>query len=78
MLPHHPAEVFLGDGEEPFELPHPVLTDIPGLVGGPRLVQKPDRFLVVGLGDVQGVFQGCVVLECRIFFHAISVVPIPG
>lgn len=78
LLPHHPPEVFLCNGEEPFELPHTVLTDIAGPVGGPCLVEKPDRFLVVGLGDVEGVFQGCVVLERRIFFHAISVVPIPG
>jgi hypothetical protein len=33
---------------------------------------------VVGLGHVQGVFQGGFVLKRRIFIHGTSVVPFPG
>jgi hypothetical protein len=33
---------------------------------------------VIGLGHVQGVFQGGLVLKRRIFIHGTSVVPFPG
>lgn len=76
MLPGYTAQVFFGNLEEPFELPHPVVTDIAGSPGPARLVQEPDRFFVVGLGDVEGVFKGGLVESFVI--HATSVIPIPG
>ena len=42
------------------------------------IVQKLLGFLLVGPRHVEGVFQGCVVLEGRVVFHENSVVPFPG
>jgi hypothetical protein len=78
LLPHHPPEVLLGNGQEALKLPHPVFADVAGGVPGPGAFQQPDGFFVVGLGHVQGVFQGGFVLKRRIFFHGTSVVPFPG
>jgi hypothetical protein len=33
---------------------------------------------MVCLGHIKGVLERGFVLECRIFFHGTSVVPIPG
>lgn len=78
LLPHHPPQVFLRYGEEPLKLAYPVFTDVACLVGGTCPVKEPEGFLVVCLGDVEGVFEGGVVLERRFFIHANSVVLIPG
>lgn len=78
LLPHHPPQVFLRYCEEPFELAYPVFADVTGPVGGPCPVKEPEGFLMVCLGDVEGVFEGGVVLERRFFIHANSVVLIPG
>ena len=78
LLPHHPPQILFGNGQEALELAYPVLADVACLVCRTCPLKEPDGFLVVCLGDVEGVFQGGVVLERRIFFHAISVVPIPG
>jgi hypothetical protein len=78
LLPGNPSKVFLGNGEQSLELAHPVLADIAGLVGGAGAFEQPDCFLMVCLGDVQGVFEGGVVLKCRFVVHATSVVPFPG
>lgn len=78
LLPHHPPEVLLGDCQQSFQLAHPVFSDVARLVGGAGALKEPDGLLVVGFGDVEGVLKGCLVLKCRIFVHATSVVPIPG
>jgi hypothetical protein len=78
LLPHHPSEVFLGYRQQPFQLAHPVLSDVAGLVGGPGTLKQPDSLLMVGFGDVEGVLKGCFVLKRRIIVHATSVVPFPG
>lgn len=78
LLPHHSSEVFLGDSQQPFELAHPVLSDVARFVGGAGALKEPDSLLVVGFGDVEGVLKGCFVLERRIIFHSTSVVPFPG
>lgn len=76
MLPGYTAQILFGNLEEPFELAHPVVADIAGSPGRARLVQEPDGFFVVGLGDVEGVFKGGLVESFVI--HPTSVVPIPG
>ncbi len=76
MLPNYPPEIFLGKLEEAFELPHAVLTDVAGSVARTGLLQEPDGLLMVGLGDVKGVFESSVVEGFVI--HGTSVVPIPG
>ncbi|GEM_PF-1818167 len=76
LLPGHPPQVFLRNLEESFELAHPVLADVAGSPACAGLLQEPDGFLLVGLGDVEGVFKGGLVES--FFVHATSVVPIPG
>ncbi len=78
LLPHHSPEVFLRYCQEALKLADPVLPHIPRCVAGAGVFNQPEGFLVIGLGDVEGVFQGGVVLERRIFIHATSVVPFPG
>jgi hypothetical protein len=78
LLTHYPPEVLLGNGQEALKLTHPVLADVASGVPRACAFQKPDGFLVIGLGHVQGVFQGGLVLKRRIFIHGTSVVPIPG
>lgn len=63
LLPGYAAEIFLGQLEEGFELTHAVLADVPGTPRRTRLVQEPDGFLVVGFGDVKGVFESGLMLE---------------
>ena len=78
LLPHHPPEVLLGNGQETLKLPHPVRADVARGMPGAGPLQQPYGFLVVGLGHVQGVFQGGFVLKRRFFIHGTSVVPFPG
>lgn len=76
LLPGYAAQILFGNLEEPFELAHPVRADVAGSPGRSRLLQEPDGFFMVGLGDVEGVFKGGLVESFVI--HATSVVPIPG
>ena len=76
LLPGYTVQVFFGNLEETFELPHPVVTDIAGSPKRARLFQEPDGFFMVGLGDVECVFKGGLVESFVI--HATSVIPIPG
>lgn len=78
QLPRNPPEVLLGDGQQAFQLLYAFAGDVTGGVRGPGMLKQPDGFLVVGLGDVESVFEGGLVLDCLIFFHATSVVPFPG
>ena len=78
LLPHHPPEVLLGDGQESLKLPHPVPADVTCLIAGAGAFKKPDGLFMVGLCHVEGVFQGGFVLKRRIIIHGTSVVPFPG
>ena len=78
LLPGHPPEVFLGDGQQILKLAHPLVRDVAGLPGRPGAFEQPYCFLVIGLGYVQGVFEGGFVLKSRFVVHATSVVPFPG
>lgn len=78
LLPHHAPEVLLGNGQESLKLPYPVSADVAGRMPGAGAFEQPDGFFVIGLGHVQGVFQGGLVLKRRIFIHGTSVVPFPG
>jgi len=77
LLPGHPPEVLLGDGQQSLQLAYPLVGNIAGLLPGAGPFQQPDGFLMVGLGYVQGVFEGGFVLKSRFVVHATSVVPIP-
>ena len=76
LLPDDSPKIFFGQVEEAFQLPNAVFADVAGGLGGTGLPQKPDGFLVVGFGDVKGVFKGGLVKSLVI--HGTSVVPIPG
>lgn len=76
LLPDYTAQVFFGNLQEPFELAHTVVADVACSPGRAGLLQEPDGFFVVGLGDIEGVFKGGLVESFVI--HATSVVPIPG
>ena len=78
LLAHHPSEVLFRDGQQAFQLTYPVLADVSRCVGGAGAFKQPDRFLVIGFGHVKGVLESGFVLQYRVFFHATSVVPIPG
>jgi hypothetical protein len=78
LLPHHPSEVLLGNRQESLKLPYPVLAHVTRLMAGAGALKQPDRLLVVGLGHIEGVFQGGFVLKRRFFIHGTSVVPFPG
>ena len=56
----------------------PVFADFAGRMRSTGIVQKLLGFLLVGPRHVEGVFQGCLVLEGRVVFHEHSVVPFPG
>ncbi len=76
LLPGYPPEIFFGQLKKTFQLAHSFLADVAGAERRARLLQEPDRFLVVGLGDIEGVFKSCLVKSFVV--HATSVVPIPG
>lgn len=76
MLSDYTPKIFLGHPEEAFKLVHAVLADVAGGPGRAGLLQKPDGLLMVGLGEVEGVFKSGVVESFVI--HATSVVPFPG
>jgi hypothetical protein len=78
LFPGYPPEIFLGKLEQGLELPHPVIADVSGATGRTCLLQKPDGFLVVGLGYVKRVFESGLVLKGWVNVHGTSVVPIPG
>lgn len=73
-----PAEVLLGNAQQILQLLDPVCTDVTGGMRRFGTLHQTNGFLVIGLGDVEGVFEGGVVDDCRFFFHLPSVVPIPG
>ena len=76
LLPGHAPEIFFGQLEEAFQLPHAVSTDVAGRPGSTGLLKKPDGLLVIGLGHVKGVFKSGLVE--RFVIHGTSLVPIPG
>ena len=76
LLPGYPPEIFFGQLKQAFQLAHAFLADITGAERLACLLEEPHRFLVVGLGDVEGVFKSCLVKSFVV--HATSVVPIPG
>lgn len=76
LLPGYTPEIFLGYPKQAFQLAHAVLADVAGGPGRPGLLQKPDGFLMVGLGNIEGVFK-CGLVK-GFLVHATSVVPIPG
>jgi hypothetical protein len=78
LLPHHPPEVLLGNGQESLKLAYPVGADVAGCMPGAGAFEQPDGFFVIGFRHVQCVFQGGLVLKRRIFIHGTSVVPFPG
>jgi len=45
---------------------------------GLGLVQEALSLLLVGPCYIQGMFEGCIVLESRVVFHDTSLVPFPG
>jgi hypothetical protein len=59
-------------------LGHPVVADFAGRVRSAGFVQQQLSFLLVGSRYVEGMFQGCLVLESRVVFHVTSLVPFPG
>lgn len=78
LFPGDPSKVFFGNGQQSLKLAHAVLADIPGRMGRAGAFNQPYRFLMVGFGYVQGVFEGGLVLKSRFVVHATSVVPFPG
>jgi hypothetical protein len=78
LLPHDPPEIRIGKVQQALQLGDPLLADITGGVAGPGLVQETLRLFLVGACHVEGMFQGCLVLESRVMFHDTSVVPFPG
>lgn len=78
LLPHHPPEVDIGEVKEAFQLGHPVFADFASRMRSAGFVQQQLSFLLVGPRHVEGMFQGCLVLESRIVFHDTSLVPFPG
>jgi hypothetical protein len=76
LLPDYSPKIFFGQVEEAFQLPNAVIADVAGSPGSTGLLKKPDGLLVVGFGDVKGVFKGGFVKSLVI--HGTSVVPIPG
>lgn len=78
LLPHDAPKVRVGEVEKALQLRHPVFADFAGRMRSTGIVQKLLGLLLVGPRHVEGVFQGCVVLEGRVVFHENSVVPFPG
>lgn len=78
LLPHDPPEIHSGEVQQAFQLGDPLFADVAGGVGGSGLVQEALRLFLVGACHVEGMFQGCLVLESRVVFHDTSVVPFPG
>ena len=76
LLPNYAPEIFFGQLKEAFQLPHAVIAYIACSPRCPGLFQKPDGLLVIGFGDVKGVFEGGLVES--VVIHGTSVVPIPG
>jgi hypothetical protein len=76
LLPNYPSEIFFGQLEEAFQLPHTVIAYVTCSPRCAGLFQKPDGFLMVRLGDVEGMFKGGLVES--VVIHGTSVVPIPG
>ena len=78
LFPGDASKVFFRPGQQALELAHPVIADVPGLMGVPGAFQQAQSFLMVGLGHVQCVLEGGFVLKCRFVVHATSVVRFPG
>jgi hypothetical protein len=76
LLPDYPSKVFFGHMEEAFKLPDALLADVARGMGGPGPFKKPAGLLVIGLGDIKGVFKGGLVKSLVI--HDTSLVPFPG
>jgi hypothetical protein len=76
LLPDYPPKIFFGQVEEAFQLANAVFADVADGLRSTGLLKKPDSLLVVGFGDVKGMFQGGLVESLVI--HGTSVVPIPG
>ena len=57
---------------------HPVFADFAGGMRSTGIVQKLLGPLLVGPSHIEGMFQGCLVLESRVVFHDTSLVPFPG
>lgn len=78
LLPNDPPEIYVGQIKQAFQLGDPLFTDIAGGMTGLSLVQEALRLLLVGPCYIQGMFEGCIVLESRVVFHDTSLVPFPG
>lgn len=71
-------EIRIGEVKQPLQLAYPLVADVPCRMRGTRLVQKPLGFFLVRLCNVKGMFQGCLMLKCRVLFHDTSLCPFPG
>jgi hypothetical protein len=78
LLPGHPPEIFVGQVKQPSQLGDPLFTNLARGMTGLSPVQEALCLLLVCPCYVQGMFEGCFVLESRVVFHDNSLVPFPG
>jgi len=78
LFPDDPFQVFVRNREEGLKLGNPLGAHITGVVGCAGFFQEPLGFLLVCPGNIEGVFEGGVMVQGLFNFHGSILLSFPG